>query len=413
MQQEVNRMDRETKETSLISDSSKIFSIKNMLHDSIKQNVRQYTMVIALLSIWLIFMLLTKGTFLTTRNLSNLFLQCATVAILASGMVMVIVAGHIDLSVGSVAGFTGAIIAVLQVKMHLDTIPSILITLLVGLMIGCWHGFWIAYRGVPAFIVTLSSMMLFRGGIFAITQGFTIGPMNESFRPIGQGYLPKLFFIDAKFNDTSAFLAILFIIILIILELRKRASRIRYGFDTIPMNLLILKIIGISIMIAAVFSIMIFYMGIPYAILIVIGVVILFTFITNNTVFGRQIYAIGGNKEAARLSGINIVQRTVLIFIIMGLLATIAGMVFTSRLNSAAPAAGNLFELDAIAAAIIGGTSTMGGEGTIFGAIIGALVMASLDNGMSLMNLDISYQYMIKGLILLLAVWVDIASRKK
>lgn len=388
-------------------------SLKMVLSGSIKNNIRQYTMVIALLSIWAIFMILTGGTFLTSRNLSNLFLQSCTVAILAVGMVLIMVAGHIDLSVGSVAGFTGAIAAVLQVKMNLGTIPAILVTLVVGLLIGVWQGYWVAYRGVPAFIVTLAGMLIFRGGIIGVTGGNSIGPMKDSFKAIGQGYLPNLFVKDGSFNDTSAIIGVIFIILFIMFDLKKRKSRIKYGFEVLPLPLQILKMITVSIVIALVLSIMVTYMGIPYAILLLIGLVVLFSFIANKTTFGRHIYAIGGNKEAARLSGINIKQRTMALFIIMGVLTTVAGIVFTARLNTATTSAGNLFELDAIAAAVIGGTSTMGGEGTIFGAIIGALVMASLDNGMSLMNVDITFQYMIKGLILLLAVCVDIATRKK
>lgn len=399
--------------TSLGSQNIKTASVKDIFSNSIKNNIRQYTMVIALLSIWLIFTVLTGGTFITSRNLSNLFLQCATVAILAVGMVLVMVAGHIDLSVGSIAGFTGAIAAVLQVKMNFGAVPAIIVTLAVGLLIGIWQGYWIAYREVPAFIVTLAGMLIFRGGIIGVTGGNSIGPMKDSFKAIGQGYLPKLFLSNASFNDTSAILGIIFIILFIIFDLRKRRSRIKYGFEVLPMPLQILRMLGISIVIALVLSIMVSYMGIPYAILLLMALVVLFSFIANKTTFGRHIYAIGGNKEAARLSGINIKQRTMALFIVMGTLTTIAGIVFTARLNAATTSAGNLFELDAIAAAVIGGTSTMGGEGTIFGAIIGALVMASLDNGMSLMNVDVTYQYIIKGLILLLAVWVDIATRKK
>lgn len=381
--------------------------------NSFKNNIRQYTMVIALLSIWVTFTILTEGIFITSRNLSNLFLQMCTIGILACGMVLVMVAGHIDLSVGSVAGTLGAVVAVLMVKGGIGTIPAILITLACGLAVGCWHGFWISYRGVPAFIVTLASMTAFKGITLAVTKGATIGEFDNLFKALGQGYVPKLFFRDANFNDTSAIIGIAFIIAYALFDLRKRNTRKKYGFEVLSMPVQILRIILVSAVIALICSIMIRYMGIPYAILLLIGIVILFTFITEKTTFGRHVYAIGGNKEAARLSGINIKKTNLIIFVLMGLLSAVAAIVFTARLNAATTAAGNLFELDAIAACVIGGTSTLGGAGTVFGAIIGALVMASLDNGMSLMNLPIMYQYAIKGLILLLAVWTDFATKKK
>lgn len=388
-------------------------NIKDIFLDSIRKNIRQYTMIIALLSIWIIFSFLTDFIFLTPRNLSNLFLQTVTIAILGIGMVLIIVAGHIDLSVGSIAGFTGAIAAILQVKMGLGTIPAILITILAGVIIGVWQGYWVAYRGVPAFIVTLAGMMVFRGTTIGITQGASIGPMNDSFKILGQGYLPKLIFKNAPFNDSSLVLTIILIIAYIIYEIIKRRSRKKKGLKILPGWFHLSKIVTICLVIAAVFSIMIFYMGISYAVLILLFLAGILTFVANKTTWGRQIYAIGGNEEAARLSGINIKKRTFVLFIVMGSLSSIASCVFTARLNAATASAGNLFELNAIAAAIIGGTSIHGGEGKIYGAVIGALVMASLDNGMSLMNMDVMYQYVIKGLILLLAVWVDIVTRKR
>ncbi|NLY42937.1 MAG: sugar ABC transporter permease [Clostridiaceae bacterium] len=385
-------------------------SLKDILRNTIRNNIRQYTMVIALLGIWIIFQFLTKGIFISPRNLSNLFLQSASIAILACGMVLVLVAGHIDLSVGSVVGFTGAICAVLMTKHHFGTIPTILIALGVGILIGIWQGFWVAYRQVPAFIVTLAGLLMYRGGVLGVTGGKTVSPMNDSFKAIGQGYLPKL--TNLPFHDTTALIGLIFMIAYVIFEINKRKSRIKYGFEVLPMNLQIAKIIGGLIVIGLVMSIMITYMGIPYAVLLLMAIIIIFTVIAEKTTFGRYVYAIGGNKEAARLSGINIRRVNMLVFILMSVLATVAGIVYTARLNAATGSAGANMELDAIASAVIGGTSTLGGEGTIVGCIIGALVMASLDNGMSLMNLGVTWQYIVKGLILLLAVWVDIATRK-
>jgi D-xylose transport system permease protein len=385
----------------------------NQIINSIKRNLHQYTMIFALLGIWLVFTLLTEGVFISSRNLSNLFLQMCTIGILACGMVLVMVAGHIDLSVGSVAGSLGAIVAALMVKFDVNPIMAIIITICIGVMVGMWHGFWISYRGIPAFIVTLASMTAFKGVTVGITQGITIGEFDNFFKAIGQEYVPKLFFKDLSVNDTSILIGIIFIIFFIIFDLRKRIRRKKYGFTVLSMPMQILKMIFVAVIIGLVDYIMVSYMGIPYAILLLIGIVLVFTFITDKTTFGRYVYAIGGNKEAARLSGVNIHRTNFLIFVLMGGITTIAAIVFTSRLNAATTAAGNLFELDSIAACIIGGTSTLGGIGTVSGAIIGALVMASIDNGMSLMNMDITYQYIVKGLILLLAVWLDFATKKK
>jgi D-xylose transport system permease protein len=388
-------------------------SLKGLVRNSLKYNIRQYVMVIALVVICLIFTILTKGIFFTNRNLSNLLVQSATVAIMASGMVLVIVAGHIDISIGSALGFIGAFIAVLQMKAKMGTELSIILTLILGAVIGLWNGFWVAYRKLPAMIVTLAGMLFFRGAVYAVTGGFTMGPLNKSFASIGQGYLPKLFLQDAAFNDTSVIFAVLTVITFIIFDFNRRNSRKMYGFTVLPLKLEILKVAVTSVIILAVFSIMIFYMGIPYTVLILLAIVLVINFVAEKTVFGRHVYAIGGNRDAAKLSGINIERNNLLIFVIMGILTAIGGIVYASRINSATPAAGDSYEMNVIAAAIIGGTSTLGGEGTIYGAIVGALVMASLDNGMSLMNLGIDFQYMVKGLILLLAVWVDIATRKK
>lgn len=367
-------------------------------------DIRSYTMVIALLAIWIVFAVLTKGNFLTPRNLSMLMRQVSITSILAVGMVLVIVGGHIDLSVGSVAGFTGAVLAVLQLWYHWSTIPSILAALFVGLAIGAWQGFWVAYRGVPAFIVTLSSMLVFRGGILLVTKGVTISPLRPEFKLIGQGYIPP---------SWSIIIALAAVLGYIYLALNNRKSRLKYGLPVTSWNIEIMKMIGTLSLIAVFTGVMVAYQGIPIPVIIVLFLVVLFTFIANNTTFGRYVYAIGGNREAAVLSGINIKKTNMTIFLIMGLLSALAGIVLTSRLDAATTSAGNLFELDAIASAIIGGTSTLGGEGTIPRAVIGALVMASIDNGMSLLNIDYSIQIIVKGLVLVLAVWIDIATRKR
>ena len=378
-----------------------------------RRNMRQYTMIAALVVIWIFFAVMTDGTFTSPRNLSNLFLQTVTVAIVACGMVLIIVTNNIDLSVGSVAGFCGAVGAVLQVKYGWDTPYTILAVLITGLIIGAWHGFWVAWKKVPAFIVTLASMLAFRGAILGVTGGATISPMRDSFKEIGSGYIPDLFTPKGGFNDTSAFLAIIGIILFVLFEVRQRKKRAEHGFQQNPLWMDAGRIVILSLAIAGVFSIMIFNEGIPYAVVILLVVVLLFRFIGERTVFGRRLYAIGGNADAAMLSGISIQKNIMALYMIFGSLTALAGVVMTARLNAATTSAGMNMELDAIAAAVIGGTSLMGGEGKITGAVIGALIMSSLDNGMSLMNIDITYQYIIKGLILLTAVWADISMRKR
>jgi D-xylose transport system permease protein len=385
-----------------------------VLRNQLQHNIRQYAMFIALISIGLIFTVLTDGVFMSPRNLSNLLLQTSFIAILAVGMVLVIVGGHIDLSVGSIVGFTGAFAALLQVNFGFNTATVVVLTLVLGAIIGVWQGFWIAYRAVPAFIVTLAGMLIFRGALIALTGGQTIAPLEPGFRAIGQGYLPRLLVnVDAVagFHDFSFLIAVVAILAYVVFEIRVRIRRNSFGFTSVPMPLFIAKTVIIASMTWFFFSVMIYYRGIPYSIMILMALVLLFVYITNNTTFGRHVYAIGGNREAALLSGINIKLKTFWIFVIMGSLSALSGLVFTARLNSATAGAGNLFELDTIAAVFIGGTSMRGGEGTVVGAIIGALVMASLNNGMSLMTVPSEYQLIVKGLILVLAVWFDISSR--
>ena len=378
-----------------------------------RNNVRQYTMIAALLAIWIIFTFLTRGVFISARNLSNLFLQMCTTGILTGGMLLVMVAGHIDLSVGSVCGTLGAIVAYLMTKAGVHPVLAILVTIGCGVLVGAWHGFWIAYCSVPAFIVTLASQIAFRGFTLAVTNGATIGEFAPGFKAIGQGFLPRLFLPEGLPHDLTVLLCIAAIAAYMAADLNKRKKRIANGFSVLPMALQLMKMTIICVAIAGVGFVLASWRGIPYAIVILLVVVAIFTVITTRTPFGRHVYAIGGNAEAARLSGVNIKKTMMRIFLAMGALSGVASIVFTARLNAATTSAGNLFELDAIAACIIGGTSTTGGIGTVFGAIIGALVMASLDNGMSLMNLPIMIQYIIKGMILLLAVWVDIATKKR
>jgi D-xylose transport system permease protein len=369
-----------------------------------KFDVRAYTMIIALITIWIIFSVLTQGQFLTPRNLSNLSRQMAITGVLAIGMVMVIVATHIDLSVGSTLGLTGGIAAILQVWYHWDTWAVIPVVLIIGALIGAWHGFWIAYQKVPAFIVTLAGYMAYRGILLGALKGLTVAPMFPSFKIISSGYLEPV---------SGTILTAIAVIALIYGRFRARSSKLKYGFTVKPLFWEIVQTVFFSLLIIACTYVLYQYEGIPYPVILMLLLTLIFAFIAGNTKFGRQVFAMGGNAEAARLSGINVRRKTMVVFVLAGLLASIAGILTTARLNAATITAGQGAEMDAIASCVIGGTSlNCGGVGSIPGAILGALVMASLDNGMSMMNTEAFWQYVIKGFILLLAVWVDIKTKK-
>jgi len=369
-----------------------------------KFDFRSYTLVIALIFIALIFGILTDGEFLSSRNLSNLFMQMSVISILAIGMTLVIIAGHIDLSVGSVVGLTGGIAAILQVWYGWGTVSVIIIAIIVGALIGLWHGWWISYRNVPAFIVTLGGMLIFRGILIGISNGETIAPLNKSFEAIGNSYLPYAI---------GYVLAVISIIMLFVFVSRNRKKRQSLGLTINTKINDYGKATIYSLCILVLVYMLNRYYGIPIPMLIVVLFAIIFVFIAVKTPFGRYIYAIGGNIEAAALSGINIKRVVLAIFILMGALSGVAGIILTSRLNAATVSSGEMYELDAIAACVIGGTSLMGGRGNIIGAIIGALIMASIDNGMSMMNIETFWQYIVKGLILIIAVWMDISSKSR
>src|SRR5699024_725296 len=326
------------------------------------------------------------------------------ISVLSIGMTFVIVSAHIDLSVGSLAGLTGGIAAILHVWFDWNTGIVVLIAILVGALLGLWQGWWVAYRAVPAFIVTLGGMLIFRGILIGISKGQTISPLDDSFKMISNSYLP--YYIGYS-------LAAIGIFLLFIFRWINRNKRKKMGLKLSPSVLDYGKLVAYAIGILVITYMLNRYYGIPVPLLIVIALAGIFIFISSKTSFGRNIYAIGGNEEAAALSGINIKRKTLSVFVIMGALAGIAGVILTSRLNSATTSAGEMYELDAIAACVIGGTSLSGGRGNIVGSIIGALIMASIDNGMSMMNIDTFWQHIVKGLILILAVWLDITSKKK
>lgn len=369
-----------------------------------KINLRTYMMIIALILIWGFFTILTQGTFLTPRNMSNLFRQSVFVSILAIGMALVIILGEIDLSVGSVVGLAGGIIAILDVWNGMNPALSIALTLGAGLLIGLWQGFWIAYMKVPSFIVTLAGLLMFRGILVGITQGTTIGPLSEVFKVIGKGYLD---------NTVGVIIGAVAVFFVVFLVFKSRRNKIKYQFDVSSLQMEILKLLIYIALITVFVWMMNSYRGVPISLLFTLVALVIFSYISRNTVFGRSIYAIGGNKKAAALSGINIKKIMLIVYIINGLMAALAGIFLTSRLNAASVQAGTSAELDAIGACVIGGASLAGGIGTISGAVVGAIVMSSLDNGMSLMNMPMFWQSIIKGFVLLLAVWLDMSTKNK
>ncbi|RQW20159.1 sugar ABC transporter permease [Bacillus sp. C1-1] len=378
----------------------------------IQNNVRQYSMTFALLLIMILFQLLTDGILLQPLNITNLILQNSYILILAIGMVLIIITGHIDLSVGSIAAFIGALSAILMIQMNLDPILSVLICLLVGALVGAWQGFWVAYVKIPAFIVTLAGMLIFRGITLIMLQGQSIAPYPPSFQRLSSGFLPDVF-NGSSLHLLSLLIGVLLCAILIFIELRGRKRKQNNGTDVLNPTLFILKLVGIAAVILGFTYILASYRGIPYILILLIVLIAFYAFLTKKTVFGRHIYAVGGNEKAAALSGIKTKRVTFMVFVNMGVLAALSGLIFAARLNAATPRAGNLFELDAIAAAFIGGASAYGGVGTVIGAVVGGLVMGVMNNGMSILGLGIDWQQAIKGLVLLAAVAFDIMNKKR
>lgn len=379
---------------------------------SSKLNVRQYSMIIALILIVVLFQLLTGGTLLKPLNITNIILQNSYILVLAIGMVLVIITGHIDLSVGSVAAFVGAISAILMVNMNMNPFLVIVICLLLGAIIGAWQGFWVAYVGIPAFIVTLAGMLLFRGLTLVVLKGQSIAPFPMSFQKISTGFLPNPF-NDDGFHTLSMIVGFVLSLLLIGMEWRNHQSQVKYQFEVLSSKVFYSKLIAIFLIVNGFTYILATYRGIPNILVILFVLIALYTFIMKKTIIGRHIYAVGGNLKAAELSGVKTKQITFGVFVNMGVLAALSGLIFAARLNAATPKAGNLFELDAIAAVFIGGASAYGGVGTVIGAIVGGLVMGVMNNGMSILGLGIDWQQAIKGLVLLIAVAFDIMSKKK
>ena len=378
----------------------------------LRDNLRNYSMFIMLAVIMLGFAALTGGVNLNPRNFTNIFMQNSYILILAAGMVLVIIIGNIDLSVGSVAGFTGAIGAILY-NSGLGLFPTVVLTMIAGLFIGAFQGYWIAFLKIPAFIVTLGGYLLFRGLTYIITDVTPITPRTDDFKALASGTIWADGPTIGELHLLPLIVGAAAIVLIVLLSLADRQRKQKNGFHVLSTAYFVLEQIFISAIITLLAVQFARYRGVPTVFVILAVTVVLFTFITNNTVFGRNVYAVGGNARSAKLSGINSEKIIFLVHAIMGGLAGLSGIVFTAYMNSALPNAGQLFELDAIAACFIGGASASGGIGTIIGAIVGGLVMGAINNGMSLMNIGADWQYVVKALVLLLAVWYDIYTRKK
>lgn len=378
-------------------------------------DTRMLAMLAALIAIWIILDLWTGGLFLTPRNLFNLAVQGSAVGVMATGMVLVIVARHIDLSVGSVLGFVGMSIAFLQVEVFplgaaWNWPLTIVLGVALGALVGVWQGMWVAYGGVPAFVVTLGGLLIFRGAAFEITDGRTVAPLDPVYQLLGGG-------IDGSIGATASWvLGLVAVAAVAFFSIKVRSKRARYGFPLKPLWAEIAMICVWSALIIGFVMVMNAYTkprsdiprGIPVPVLILLGVVIIMTFVTRFTTFGRYVFAMGGNPEAAALSGINVKRTTVMIFVVMGMLCAVAAIITTARLNAGTNSMGTLAELSVIAAAVIGGTSLAGGVGTVPGAILGAIVIQSLDNGLVLLGVSSSQRSIVIGLVLVAAVWFDV-----
>jgi putative multiple sugar transport system permease protein len=386
------------------------------LSNLFKNNVREYGMLIALVVIMVFFQIRTEGILMKPVNITNLVLQNSYIIIMALGMLLIIISGWIDLSIGSIAAFVGAIAGVLIVKNHLNYGLAIVLCLGLGAVIGAWQGYWVAYVKIPAFIVTLAGMLIFRGLTLVMVRGESIGPFPPGFQKLSSGFIPDLFHVtlnDKPFHLTTIVIGVILSILLIWLDLRTRKNQQKYGFEVTPTYFFVIKNIAITAAVMGFSYLMASYKGIPNVLVILFPFVTIYAFITNQTVIGRRIYAMGGNEKAARLSGVNTPRLLFYTFVNMGVLAALAGMIVAARLNSATPNAGEGFELDVIAACFIGGASASGGIGTIIGAVVGAFFIGVMNNGMSILGVGIDWQQAIKGFVLLLAVFFDVYNKNK
>jgi putative multiple sugar transport system permease protein len=387
-------------------------SLWNRFSAFLMAHVRQSGMVVALCAIVLLFQIWTDGILLKPLNVTNIIQQNGYILVLAIGMVIVIISGHIDLSVGSIAGFIGAMSAVLMVTHSMPWPVAVVLCVGMGAAIGAWQGFWIAYVGIPSFIVTLGGMLVFRGATQYLLEGQSIAPMPHGLEQVSSGFLPEIG-LNSVYHWPTVILGAVMIVAAVVTQIRRRRSQIRYAQEVLSTPLFIGKCAAIVAALAAVTLLLASYRGVPIVGIILVVLTLIYAFVMRNTILGRQVYAVGGNAAAAQLSGIRNKRITLLVFVNMGALAAVAGLLFAARLNSATPQAGINFELEAIAAAFIGGASSSGGVGTVLGAIVGGLVLGVLNNGMSILGIGSDVQQVIKGLVLLAAVGFDVYNRRK
>jgi putative multiple sugar transport system permease protein len=378
----------------------------------LKNNLREYGLLMSLVAIMGFFQVMTNGTLFQPLNLTNLILQNSYIIVMALGMLLVIVAGHIDLSVGSVSGFVGAVAAVLMVEYNLNFALTALICLVAGAAIGAAQGYWVAFYKIPAFIVTLAGMLVFRGLTLVVLGGASVGPFPPEFQLLSTGFIPDPFGGESL-KILSLILGLAMALTLLFVKVTGRAARTKHGMENEPLAFFLVKNLVFVAMIAAFSYLLASYRGLPNVLIVMLVLMLLYDFVTSKTTVGRRVYALGGNEKAARLSGINTERLTFYTFINMGVLAALAGLIFAARLNTATPKAGLGFELDVIAACFIGGASASGGVGKVLGAVIGAFIMGVMNNGMSIMGIGIDWQQVIKGLVLLAAVFFDVYNKKK
>ena len=396
-----------------MSETTILVEEKAWLGSSLKSNLREYGMLFSLFAIMIFFEVVTNGTLLRPLNLTNLVLQNSYIVIMALGMLLVIVTGHIDLSVGSVAGFIGAVAAVLIVKSGMNYVAAAVICLALGGLIGAAQGYWVAYFKVPSFIVTLAGMLVFKGLALAILAGQSVGPFPPEFQKLASGFIPEFFSEAGQFYPTSLAIGAALALLIVWQNFRDRARQKSHGLDVEPYGLFLVKnLVFFGVIVYFAFLIA-SHRGLPNVLVIMTALVAIYGFVTRRTTIGRQIYAVGGNEKAAKLSGIKTERLTFFTFVNMGVLAALAGLVFAARLNTATPKAGLGFELDVIAACFIGGASAYGGVGRVGGAVIGALIMGVMNNGMSILGIGIDYQQVIKGLVLLGAVCLDVYNQRR
>lgn len=380
--------------------------------DGMRRNMRQYGMLMALGLIVVLFAVWSDGDLLLPRNVSNLVLQNSYILILAIGMMLVIIAGHIDLSVGSLTAFVGATAAVLMVNHDLPWPVAVILCLAIGAAAGAVQGFFIAYLGIPSFIVTLAGMLLFRGLTEIFLKGQTLGPFPKDLQKIANGFLPEVG-PNTNYHNLTLLLGFALIAFVVYQEVRDRKRQLEFSLDVPPLKLFLLKLVALVAAVLVVTLLLASYKGAPIVLLILGVLVVGFGYLMRNAIIGRHIYAIGGNLPAAKLSGVKDKKVTFLVFLNMGMLAALAGLVFAARFNAASPKAGLNFELEAIAASFIGGASMSGGVGTVLGAIIGGLVLGVLNNGMNLVGIGTDWQQVIKGAVLLAAVGFDVWNKRR